>query len=185
MQQIVVPGRIPHYVFLCMPSMYMCTGCTIVDSKNTLTQHGSRHSSCFTQQLSPSGCFSLHSTFQTLWLPFGGGCNHLRACSPSPWKLRRVGGVGCEEGEWADVSEAAVGYSTLTWVWRQNNGRKRVGCVTGPVCALSAFSWLISLSRSLSISFLISLCLRTLIRVEIKTGWLREFLRQNWSVQRR
>lgn len=80
--------------------------------------------------------FSHHTTFRTPWLPFGGGCNHLRACSPSPWKLRRVGGVGCGEGEWADVSEAAVGYSTLTWVWRQNNGRKRVGCTTGPVCSL-------------------------------------------------
>lgn len=61
--------------------------------------------------------FPHHTT--SLAKPFGRGCSHPWACTLSPWKPRHVGGVGRGEGVGvggADVSEPAVGYSTLTRV---------------------------------------------------------------------
>lgn len=59
-KQTVVAGRIPQYVFICMPFVYVCTDCTILYYKNTLTQHGARHSSRLTPQMSTVFCFFFH-----------------------------------------------------------------------------------------------------------------------------
>lgn len=121
-KQIVVTGRIPQvefhrYVFFCAvqaqtqsthsccplsapaavslsqmcPFCYFCPADLPATALQTYTH--TQLLSCDTTD-EPAVLFPSYHTSDSADAFWRGGCNHLRACSPSPWKLGRVGGVG-------------------------------------------------------------------------------------------
>ena len=119
-----------------MPSVDVCTDCTIPHYKNTLAQHGSTHCSRVTAQMTPRFFFPIIPRLGLIASTFGRGCNHLWACSPSPWKLRRVG-----------VSEWAVGRGSE--LMSHGFGDK----------TMAGRGWAALQAPSLSLSLSLSLCL--------------------------